>query len=105
MNLIFIDSTILVSPAPPPMVESPSPPSQQLLEDAQVFLDGLGLIPPMGYSPDMMREDSLPLWSPSPLSFLPLIEDHPWAPALRPIPLITPKMGWVSCCSCLLCLC
>src|SRR5882672_3670407 len=96
MNLIFIAFTTLVSPAPLPMVESPSPPSQQLLEDAQDFLDGLGLIPPMGYSPVMMREDSSPLRTPSPLSFLPQFEDHPWAPALRPLPLITPEMEWVS---------
>src|SRR5258705_5492846 len=65
MNLIFIVFITLASPAPLPVVESP--PSHQLLEDAQVFLDGLGLIPPMGYSPSMMREDSLPLRSP-PLS-------------------------------------
>src|SRR5258705_13875827 len=71
-------------------------PSQQLLDNAQDFLDALGLIPPMGYSPDMMREDSLPLRTPSPLSFLPQIEDHPWAPALRPLPLISPEMEWVS---------
>src|SRR5258705_12784219 len=96
MNLIFTAFTTLVSPVPLPMVESPSPPSQQLLEDAQVFLDGLGLIPPMGYSPEMMREDSSPLRTPSPLSFLPQFEDYPWAPALRPIPLITPEMEWVS---------
>src|SRR5258705_5719298 len=76
-SLIFIVCTILVSPVPLPMVESPSPPSQQLLEDAQVFLDGLGLIPPMGYSPEMMREDSSPLRTPSPLSCLPQLEDHP----------------------------
>src|SRR5258705_10800287 len=94
MNLIFIAVTILARPVPVPVEESP--PSQQFLEDAQDFLDGLGLIPPMGYSPDMMREDSLPPRTPSPLSFLPLIEDHPWAPALRPLPLITPEMEWVS---------
>src|SRR5258705_550682 len=93
-SLTIIFGTILVRPASVPMEESP--PSQQLLQDAQDFLDGLGLIPPMGYSPDMMREDSLPPWTPSPLSFLPPIEDHPWAPALRPLPLITPEMEWVS---------
>src|SRR5260370_1532426 len=98
MNLIFTDFTTLVSPAPLPVVESLSPPSQQLLEDAQVFLDGLGLIPPMGYSPEMMREDSSPLRTPSPLSFLPQFQDHPWAPALRPIPLITPEMESFSSC-------
>ena len=66
MNLTFTGSIILVRPVLVP--EGESPPSQQLLQGAQDFLDGLGLIPPMGYSPDMMREDSLPLWSPSPLS-------------------------------------
>ena len=90
MSLIFTSFIILVSHAPLPVEESP--PSHQLLEDVQVFLDGLGLIPPMGYSPDMMREDSLPLRTPSPLSFLPPIEEHLWAPALRPLPLITPEM-------------
>src|SRR5258708_34124820 len=98
MSLIFIIFIILPSPAPLPMVESP--PSQQLLEDAQVFLDGLGLIPPMGYSPDMMREDSLPLRSPSPLSFLPQVEAPLWVPTHLPLPPITPEMGWVSYHSC-----
>src|SRR5882724_8364952 len=103
MNLIFIVFIILASHAPLPVVESP--PSHQLLEDAQVFLDGLGLIPPMGYSPDMMREDSLPLRSPSPLSFLPQVEAPLWVPTHLPLLPITPEMGWVSYCSCLLCLC
>src|SRR5258705_449443 len=100
MNLIFIIFIIPASPVPLPMGESP--PSHQLLEDAQVFLDRLGLIPPMGYSPDMMREDSLPLRSPSPLSFLPQVEAPLWAPAHLPSPPITPEMGWVSYCFCLL---
>src|SRR5882724_11192786 len=103
MSLIFIGFTILASPAPLPVVESP--PSLQQLEDAQVFLDGLGLILPMGYSPDMIREDSLPLRSPSPLSFLPQAEAPLWAPVHLPLPPITPEMGWVSQCSCFLCLC
>src|SRR5258705_13890596 len=94
MNLIFTIFTILASPAPLPVVESP--PSLQQLEDAQVFLDGLGLIPPMGYSPNMMREDSLPLRSPSPLSFLPQVEAPLWVPTHLPLHPITPEMGWVS---------
>src|SRR5258705_12677882 len=94
MNLIFIGFTILASPAPLPVEESP--PSQQLLEDAQDFLDGLGLIPPMGYSPDMMREDSLPLQSPSPLSFLPQVEAPLWVPTHLPLAPITLEIGLVS---------
>src|SRR5882724_11709698 len=94
MNSMFTKFIILASPVPFP--SEGSLPSHQLLDDAQVFLDGLELIPPMGYSPDMMKEDSLPLQTPSPLSFLPLIEDHLWAPALHPLPLITPEMEWVS---------
>src|SRR5258705_501113 len=92
MNSMFTGFIILVSPVLVPVGESP--PSQQLLQNAQDFLDGLGLIPPMGYSPDMMREDSLPLRSPSPLSFLPPVEAHLWAPAHLPLPPITPEMGW-----------
>src|SRR5882724_9666201 len=98
MNLIFTVFTILASPAPLPGVESL--PSHQLLKDAQVFLDGLGLILPMGYSPNMMREDSLPLRSPSPLSFLPQVEAPLWVPAHLPLDPITPEMGWVSYRSC-----
>src|SRR5260370_12223807 len=94
MNLIFTVGIILVRPVSVPVGESPL--AQELLQDAQDFLDRLGLIPPMGYSPDMMREDSLPPRTPSPLSFLPPIENHPWAPALRPLPLISPEMEWVS---------
>src|SRR5258707_15199237 len=103
MNSMFTGFIILVRPASIPKGESP--PSQQLLQDAQDFLDDLGLIPPMGYSPNMMREDSLPLRSPSPLSFLPQVEAPLWVPTHLPLPPITPEMGWVSYRSCLLCLC
>src|SRR5258708_21424238 len=100
MSLIFISFIIPASPVPLPVGESP--PSHQLLEDAQVFLDRLGLIPPMGYSPNMMREDSLPLRSPSPLSLLPQVEAPLCAPTHLPLPPITPEMGWVSYRSCYL---
>src|SRR5258705_13695525 len=94
MNSIFTASIILASSAPLPTEGSPL--SQQLLQDAQDFLDKLGLIPPMGYSPNMMREDSLPLWTPSPLSFLPQVEAPLWVPTHLPLAPITLEIGLVS---------
>src|SRR5258705_10906792 len=94
MNSIFTNFIILASSAPLPTEESRL--SQQLLQDAQDFLDGLGLIPPMGYSPDMMREDSVPLQTPSPLSFLPQVEAPLWVPTHLPQALVTLEMELLS---------
>src|SRR5882724_7873388 len=97
MSSIFTNFIIIASSAPLPTEGSPL--SQQLLQDAQDFLDRLGLILPMGYSPDMMKEDSVPLRTPSPLSFLPQVEAPLWVPAHLPLDPITPEIGLVSYCS------
>src|SRR5258705_11934913 len=93
MNSIFIEFIILASPVPLPSEGSLL--SQQLLDDAQDFLDDLGLILPMGYSPDMMKEDSSPLWTPSPLSFLPQVKAPLWVPTHLSQALITLEIGLV----------